>query len=257
MLADGELPAFNLSLVSQFGPSIAAVFLISSIYGKKGLIRTLKSMTGLRVGLVWIVTALAFEPVMFATITLAYWFTYKTFPISNEISVFTQFIAFSGTFLLGLFRWGCSEEIGWRGWLLPKLQDKMSPFYATLILAVIVSLWHIDVTALPDLFTPRPAAFLYGFYPAIVERLIVTIPLAMVLTYIFNHTKGSLLIMMIFHSASNTSYFQIEDLFGIVLTDFFRVSFTFFVVLLGLIFGSLVLRQRKKVCFFSTAKRST
>ena len=45
------MPAFNIALIAQFGPSLAAIFLIASYEGKEGLKQTLKSIINWQVGL--------------------------------------------------------------------------------------------------------------------------------------------------------------------------------------------------------------
>jgi uncharacterized protein len=51
---------------------------------------------------------------------------------------------------------GLLEEFGWRGWLLPKVVEKASPFVATLLVALVWSIWH-----LPKLITGGPAALIF------------------------------------------------------------------------------------------------
>ena len=131
--------------------------------------------------------------------------------------------------------------------MLPKLQDGMSPLWASLVLAVIASLWHINPNLFSEILISKEGAYLYGFFPEIVERLFISIPFTMVITYIFNKTSGSLLLMMSFHSASNTSYFWIDGVFGIVKSDFFRISFTITLIIIAIVFTVMLIRQRKKV----------
>jgi membrane protease YdiL (CAAX protease family) len=193
------------------------------------------------------VLASLFEPVIFGSITLAYWLKYNGFPITQNISVIPEVASYTGTFTLGLFRWGLAEEIGWRGWMLPKLQGRLTPLTASLVLAVIASLWHINPVTVSDISVSRPAAYLYVFCPEIVERLLISIPFTMVITWIFNKTGGSLLLAMLFHSASNTSYFWIDEAFGIVKSDFFRISFSLALVILAIVFTTILMQQHKRV----------
>ena len=44
--------------------------------------------------------------------------------------------------LIGSLLYGFGEEPGWRGWLQPRLQQRYSPFVATLILAPVWAIWH-------------------------------------------------------------------------------------------------------------------
>lgn len=238
------IPAFNFGLLASFGPFFSAFLLIAVSEGKQGIIHTLRKMSSLRIGIKWILIAALFEPLMFLAITFGYWISYREFPSSIDFLFLPSIASYLLTFFAGLFRWGVSEEIGWRGWMLPKLQIKMSPIKASLVLALFASLWHLDPSNLSTIFVSRDCDYLFGFMPEIVERLIVTIPMTMVITYIYNRTGGNLLLMMIFHSASNTSYFWVNDIFGVVETDFFRLSFTIIVVCLFIIFSYLLFKQQ-------------
>ncbi len=89
------------------------------------------------------------------------------------------------------------EEPGWRGFALPRLQQRYGPLWASIILGTLHGLWHI-----PALFTA-----LYGPL-ALVDLLpfILTAALATVLyTWVYNHTGGSILIAMLMHAASNAA----------------------------------------------------
>jgi membrane protease YdiL (CAAX protease family) len=80
------------------------------------------------------------------------------------------------------------EEIGWRGLALPRLMARRSPLTASLVLGVIWSLWHVPVVmADPALRVPAPF-------------LLQVVPLSVLFTWIFLHTRGSLFIAVLFHA---------------------------------------------------------
>jgi membrane protease YdiL (CAAX protease family) len=200
-----------------------------------------------RIGAGWLLLASLFEPVIFGSITLGYGLMYNGFPLAQNMYVIPEIASYVGTFTLGLFRWGLAEEIGWRGWMLPKLQGRLSPLPASVILAVIVSFWHINPNGISDIMIGQEGEYLYVFCPEIVERLLISIPYTMVITWIFNKTGGSLLSAILFHSASNTSYFWIDGVFGVVKSDFFRISFSVALAIVAIVFTTLLLQQHKKV----------
>ena len=243
------MPPLNFGLLASFGPAISAVILILATEGTDGFIRLVKSLTNYRIGVKWILLAAFFEPVIFGIITLAYWLIYGVFPVTNPGPVLNSIASYILVFTGGLFLWGVSEEVGWRGWLLPKLQVKMQPLQAALILAIIVSIWHINPNSVSEYFISKEGECIYGYFPSIAERIIISIPITMVESYIFNRTGGCLLLMLCYHSASNTSYFWIDGMFGVAGTDFFRISFLAVLVILAVIFTFLLLKQRDKVTF--------
>lgn len=91
--------------------------------------------------------------------------------------------------LLPSIAYGFGEEAGWRGFALPELQKKYKPFMATSILAFFWIVWHV-----PSFFYRYnfSAGMLIGFVTGIYAG-------AILLTYVFNKTKGSLLTVSIWH----------------------------------------------------------
>jgi membrane protease YdiL (CAAX protease family) len=87
---------------------------------------------------------------------------------------------------------GLGEEPGWRGFALPALQKKHSPLIASLILAPIWAGWHLPLWGheFPLAIVP---AFIVGLFGA-----------TMVQTWLFNCTRGSILVQMLFHATVNT-----------------------------------------------------
>lgn len=81
-----------------------------------------------------------------------------------------------------------SEEIGWRGVALPRLLIGRSALTASLILGVVWSLWHLPVVISdPVLRVPVP------FF-------LQVIPMSVLFTWIFLHTRASVLIAILFHA---------------------------------------------------------
>lgn len=85
------------------------------------------------------------------------------------------------------------EEIGWRGYVLPRLQAKYSALGAALLTGVIWGLWH-----LPKLVTHWDWSYFALF-------MLDTIAKAVFLAWMYNGTGGSLLLVAMAHSAWNTT----------------------------------------------------
>jgi membrane protease YdiL (CAAX protease family) len=93
--------------------------------------------------------------------------------------------------LLWMFTSGLGEETGWRGFALPRLQKGRSALAATMILSAFWVLWYLP-------------QFFYFFDPSIaVVWLIGTIAGAVVLTWLYNSTKDSILMVAIWHACFN------------------------------------------------------
>lgn len=84
------------------------------------------------------------------------------------------------------------EELGWRGYALPRLQRRMPALPAALLIGVIWACWHLPYFAFPDV---HPLAFWIGF-PVFAVVIVAESVLA---TWLYNSSRGSLLATFIFH----------------------------------------------------------
>jgi len=86
------------------------------------------------------------------------------------------------------------EEIGWRGYALPRLQAGRSALSASLILGVIWAFYHLPLSFTGQAFR-SPSLF--------VPFAISTIALSVILTWVYNSTGGSLLLVVLLHATAN------------------------------------------------------
>jgi membrane protease YdiL (CAAX protease family) len=90
-------------------------------------------------------------------------------------------------FAFGLFQGPLAEELGWRGFLLPRLLRKYSPFVASVILGLVWAAWHINMFSSPlssfAVFTASAVA------------------LSILMTVLFLHTRGSVLLAIVMHGS--------------------------------------------------------
>jgi hypothetical protein len=85
---------------------------------------------------------------------------------------------------------GPVEEIGWRGFALPVLQRRMSPFWSGLVLGILWGVWHLPAFFLSG--TPQSAWSFTDFF-------IGTVALSLIATALFNASRGSILLPALFH----------------------------------------------------------
>jgi membrane protease YdiL (CAAX protease family) len=87
------------------------------------------------------------------------------------------------------------EEFGWRGFALPRMQRQFGPLGASLLLGVLWAFWHSPFF-LPGGFTPHGASLLFiGLF------VLVALASTMLMTWVFNHTQGSLLLAFLAHDS--------------------------------------------------------
>jgi len=92
------------------------------------------------------------------------------------------------------------EEVGWRGYLLDRLQLRWKALAASLVIGLVWWSWHLPLFVLPGYFdafgrsAPTPLAFLWGILPA-----------AILYTWVYNNTGRSVLAVIILHFMQNFS----------------------------------------------------
>ena len=197
LILTGTEPGFfnPWKLLAAFGPSLAGLCIIAIYSGKAGLRQCWRQLTDFRrPKWYWYLISLATPPIIMLTalgIHISLGGSDLTF---NDPAEIYRVIP---VFFLVLFFSVLGEEIGWRGFALPWLQKRYSAFQSSLILGVIWSIWHLPLFWIPgDFHQQLPLSWF----------LIQTVSLTFLYTWIFNATDGSLLVILLLHTASNTAF---------------------------------------------------
>jgi membrane protease YdiL (CAAX protease family) len=106
---------------------------------------------------------------------------------------FPQFSAL-GFPAYNILSFGHGEEVGWRGFALPRLQTRHSAFFATLLLTLGWALWHLPLFLYRPGYVTMGAADVVGWFLSFLTG-------AVLLTWLYNESKGSLLVVALFHAA--------------------------------------------------------
>lgn len=193
-----------LNVAATAGPSIAALVVAMLIRG--GAIRRLLAGFSLRrlpVG--WALVALLLPLGMVgAAITASVAFMGGSTPVLTGAVLGTLAGEFVRVLLLG---GPLEEELGWRGFALPRLQERRSAFDAALLLGLVWGLWHIPLYFVPGTGQSESvgdvgsAAFLIGAF------VIWTMGLSVLFAWLFNQTGGSLIAVILLHAAVNLASF--------------------------------------------------
>lgn len=191
-----ELPVEPFQIAGAFaGPTLAAL-IVTGISGNFSNIRKLLGRCiQWRVGFIWYViilfgpllalnaagSAILGPPVLTALLT--------NLPL--------LLMTYALNLILGVILGPLWEEPGWRGVALPLLQRKHGPFIGTVLLGTLWGLWH-----LPGYFGgwlgPLTISSLFAL-------LVTTSSFSLLMTWVYNNTRGSILLMILFHSASNAT----------------------------------------------------
>jgi uncharacterized protein len=180
----GEMRATNpVFLLAVYAPGLSGIFLVWGHYGLKGLGSFLRRLTFWRAPVQWWLFLLLGIP------ALVYAAAAITGTIDEPFRFSPWTMAFP-TLVQSLLLGPLGEEFGWRGLALPLLQRRFSPFWASLILGVVWAVWHAPAFVMSG--TPQSA---WSFGPFLLGLLAITI----ILTPLFNASRGSLSIAILYH----------------------------------------------------------
>lgn len=201
----GILPEIML-IIMIFSPTISGLIMSFLIGGKDEVKKLLKGYLIWRVGIKWYLAGFI---IIIYPLILAISYLLITGSSPTPTPGLTAPIIII-EIVLTLVRGPLSEEGGWRGFALPRLQAKYSALMSSLILSIIWACWHI------------PLYFIEArlpFYIFIGLVIVITI----LMTWAYNNTKGSLIITMIFHFSFNLSS-QLYGVFGLLPSMIFYIG---------------------------------
>ena len=185
-----SVSATVLVTLATLGPFLAALSATGYESGRTGVRALLQQVARWRVHPIWYVVVLVAPGLIMGTAFLLWRAlggpTLPAPPLSIWLSLPVLIVVL---LIPALF-----EEVGWRGFALPRLQLRYNALVASLILGVIHASWHIPLWFIPGLgFDSLP----FPFYALLV------IGLAVIFAWLYNSTSGSLLVIGLFHAAIN------------------------------------------------------
>lgn len=178
-------------VIMGYGPTLAALLVTGFSDGKSGIRALLRQLLIWRVGGFWAFTAIfGMAGLFFLAYQISNLLGYPA-PAAPEIPM-SPVIAVPALFLVSLLING--EEMGWRGFALPRLQARFNAFTASLILGVIWAGFHLPLFW--TIGSTQAGQPMWGFLLSIVASSVIV-------TWLYNNT-GSLLMAVLFHASVNT-----------------------------------------------------
>jgi len=197
----GVLPIkfpFLVYLFLGWGFGVASVIMTGLTLGKDAMIALLKRFLIWRVDWKWYLAPFLLAP---ALIVGGVYLNAALTGVPPDFSTVMAYKIFGKSAYLPLFILpffmvdfiANGEEMGWRGYVLPRLQAKYGALTSALTLGVIWGFWH-----LPKYLTHWDTVSFAWF-------MAHTTVASILYTWLYNGTKGSLLLVTLFHAASNAT----------------------------------------------------
>lgn len=223
------LPPEVVPLMIAIIPALLAVLLTAMTGGRKGVGALLKKIFQWRINFKWYVIALGLalglRLAMSVLALLLGWIP----AIQIRLWSLPEFMLIGTFILIG----GVTEELGWRGYVLPKLLAYRSAIFSALFSGVIWGVVHLGLN-LPGQMNAGA-----HWLPTILQL----IGLSVILTWLYIQTRGSLVIPILFHAGQNFFVFFNQ---GITLTQqlwLLTVVTSAIALLLILLFGANLQRS--------------
>lgn len=186
-----------LHALGALGPLLAAFVVVRALGGRAAVKDWLSGCVKWRVAPVWWLLAIGSPLILFAVSTLGVRLAGGPWPDFQRLSLpgYANAQWLLDVLFVGTFAYGLGEEPGWRGFALPRLEARHGPLLGTLILTPFWALWHWP-------------AFLYratyqGGAPTVVGFLFGLLAGAIVLTFLYDGSGRSLLLVILFHALIN------------------------------------------------------
>jgi membrane protease YdiL (CAAX protease family) len=181
----GPVWAIALYLINGFGPSVVAIILTRAREGKAGLNQFLKRVIQFNIGWRWYLAVIAVVLLPTLGQLMIIRLLGQTF---NYMGFITQLGSFIPLIVIGPL----SEELGWRGYALDRLQTKWSALVSSIVVGILWALWHL------------PLFFMVGtsqheLHFSFLSFLVGLTALSILFTWLQNNTRRSIWTAVFFH----------------------------------------------------------
>ena len=185
-------------LLGAWGPSVAAVVATALASGRVGVKGLLRRYVIWRVGAGWYLLAILL-PTVFLGIGVA--LTAASGTDIGAVSLATWPMAFV-YFISAIPTGALAEELGWRGYLLPKLLPRHGAAAASLLVGFVHFSWHIPLFWAP---TGTPISGESVTLIRVVLYAAFAVGISFVFTWLHENTRGSVLIAVLLHASLNAA----------------------------------------------------
>ena len=205
VLLDLPVNAFGIAAITA-GPALSALLLTGATKGRSGIVRLLRRLLLWRVPSRWYAFALLGIPAIYVAGTVVLPNALASFDPLDRGTWFSYLWLFPLVLIVG---GPLLEEIGWRGYALTPLEERWGPLGGTIILGLLWAVWHYPQYLMPDWAAQNGGFNLQSVAIFTLGVMAITV----IMTWVFNNTRGSLLLAVLAHSSINTFSAFIGPLF--------------------------------------------
>jgi membrane protease YdiL (CAAX protease family) len=224
---------YLLTRLADFAFSIAGLVMIAVTAGRAGLGELWQRLTRWRIPWIWYGAGLL--PILLYGVATAVAIPVAgaggTVDLSGKAIYTILFSAQAGLFVSLFLRGAMGEELGLRGFALPRLQARMSSFRASLLIGILWAAWHLPVLLGRDVIS-------------ILLFLLLAVVISFIFTWLFNGSGGSLWPVLIFHATQNAEE-VFETIFPSLLGTDWELISSLGLLVIGIVVGMLLWRGHR------------
>jgi CAAX protease family protein len=199
---EGLLPLVYLAMFA--GPSVAGILMTGLVDGKAGFHDLRSRLLRWRVGVRWYMVALLTAPLVVTAVLLPLSLSFAGFlpgVFASDHKVSLLVIGLAAGLMTGL-----CEELGWTGFVIPRLRLRYGVLTTGLIVGLLWGAWHFPLFSGGDLSGALPLAL---FLPVQLFSFLAAYRVLMV--WVYDRT-GSLLVAMLMHASLTASTLILQPL---------------------------------------------
>jgi membrane protease YdiL (CAAX protease family) len=179
---------------------VAAIIMTSVVMGRRGPGTLFRQLRVWRVGIWWYLIAVLLPAGLWLAGRALDTLLGRSYTVES-VATDPDLAPYLAGFLIGAFIYTLGEELGWRAYALPRLQQHRSALVAALVIGVLWGLWHV------------PTFIAQGHTGTELVPLVVSpIAASVLFTWVYNSTGGSLLLVWLFHTASTITGYLFGEL---------------------------------------------
>lgn len=180
-----------LIFIGAISPGLVAISITAKTQGAKGVKSLINKISFNGTSTLWYIFAVSFMALIKGIAALAFFLLYDTWPQFGTTSWYVMLGA------IAISTWvQAGEEIGWRGYALPRMSKKFGLAISSVLLGIIWAVWHLPLFYLSAADTFHKSFPLY---------LIQVTGLSVIIAWLLLKVNGNLLPIMVFHAAVNNT----------------------------------------------------
>lgn len=182
-----------LLYLGVFTPGFVALWLTGRATGRSGVVALLRRLVDWQVPARWYVFAVSYMAVVKLTVAALHRVVTGSWPVFGDAPWYGMLAA---TLVSTAVGGQAGEELGWRGYALPRLAERFGLGVASVLLGVLWAGWH-----LPLFFFPGADVAGQSFLVYVLQVTALSVAIA----WLYANTRGSLLPVMLMHAAVNNT----------------------------------------------------